>query len=107
MFGSHKGHRVEPIDQGYGRLRERVEQMMDDRTLNVACMRDRLVEVGHCKRILVEKMNTLLLELDETFEDIFMIVKNRRNHLKGFLGFSVGLIFRTSQGRIRRENKRN
>ena len=85
MFGSHKGHQVEQIEEGYLRLRNKVEQMMDERVLNVGCMRDRLVEVGHCKRILVEKRNSLMLQIDEVFEEILKIVKNRKSELKGRL----------------------
>jgi hypothetical protein len=83
MFGSHKGHEVEPIEEGYLRLRTRVEQMMEQRILNVGCMRDRLVEVGHCKRILMEKRNSLMLQIDDVFEEIFNINKQRKNQLKG------------------------
>jgi hypothetical protein len=83
MFGSHKGHQVEPIEEGYVRLRTRVEHMMHERVLNVGSMRDRLVEVGHCKRILVEKRNSLMLQIDEVFEEIFNINKQRKCQLKG------------------------
>ena len=83
MFGEHKGHEVKPIEQGYLGLKNRIEHMMDQRTLNVGNMRDRLVEVGHCKRVLEEKKNSLLLEIDEVFDQIFKIVKVRRNQLKG------------------------
>ena len=85
MFGSHKGHQVEPIEDGYIRLRDRVEHMMHQRTLNVGSMRDRLVEVGHCKRILMEKKNSLMLQIDDVFEEIFNINKQRKAELKGMI----------------------
>lgn len=83
MFGAHKGHNVEPIEDGYLRLRNKIEFLMDEQVLNLGKMRDRLVEIGHCKRILVEKRNSLILEADRVFDEIIKITKTRRNELKG------------------------
>jgi hypothetical protein len=92
MFGSHKGHEVEPIEDGYLRLRGKIEYLMDQQVLNLGSMRDRLVEVGHCKRMLVEKRNSLLLQTDRVFDEIIKIVKDRKNFLKsrGLMGGSNG-----------------
>ena len=82
MFGKHKGHEVDSLTAGYISIKKRVEEMIDNGTLNMNNTKNRLVEIGHCKMLLIAKKNELISEIEENIDSLILILKKRKNDLK-------------------------
>lgn len=85
MFGKHKNHTVDSIENGYIFIKKKIDTLMNEGILNMNNVQNRLIEVGHCKMIMMEKQKSLLNELDNVFEELIITLKKRKNELKGLL----------------------
>ena len=80
MFDAHRGHPVEPIDQGAKGLRARINAAAKEGVLKFERTESILLDIRHAKLSLEENQETVLRQAERYYDDLIATLKARRGH---------------------------